>query len=336
MQNSSTTYALLLSPRYRMVRYTLLCIMLFIFSYSETLYHYPAAESLPFSLFTLSGFLCKLVPSIFLITVLIPMLLEKRYMLFWIFTLTLIGVFVWLQQIVFENVISRCFNLLPWKENVHPLHVWIDILAQNALWLMVLLGILMGRMLKYWNIEHENKLLIEASNIQMETESMKEQVAPSLLCNTLRKSGESAETDPKETSEILMRLSRLLRYQLYDCRQKKVLLGSEIKFLKEYLAILKYNDGCAGFNVSVSGQTMGVLIYPMLFVSFLQSEEISDKNSFIEMNFHLEEDCLIFKLTDGHTQRNEKSVRNRLEQLYPRKHELDLQPKQVLLKIKIR
>jgi len=194
----------------------------------------------------------------------------------------------------------------------------------------------MGRMLKYWNNEHENKLQIQASKIQMETESMKEQLAPSLLCSTLRKSGESAETDPEETSGTLMQLSRLLRYQLYDCRQEKVLLESEIKFLKEYLAILKYNDECAGFNISVSGQTMGVLISPMLFVPFLQSAAPSAEKAFIDIRFVIANDHLNFELADNHIQRNEESVRNRLELLYPQKYELNIQPEHVLLKIQIR
>jgi sensor histidine kinase YesM len=201
---------------------------------------------------------------------------------------------------------------------------------------MVLLGVLMGRMLKYWNNEHENKLQIEASNIQMETESMKEQIAPSLLCSTLRKSGESAEMEPKETSAILMQLSRLLRYQLYDCRQKKVLLESEIKFLKEYLAILKYNRGCAGFDISVSGRTMGVFIPPLLFVPFLQSEESSDETAFIDIGFRVENGSLSFELSDNRMQRDEEGVRKCLEQLYPQKYELDIQPKHVSLKIQIR
>jgi len=336
MQTNSATYSLLLSPRYRMLRYALLCFMMFLFSYSETLYHYPHAESLPFYLFTLTGFLCKLVLSVLLISILIPLLLRRKYVLFWAFTLTLIIAFVWLQQIVLENLISHCFHILPWRENVHPLHIWMDILAQNALWLMVLLGVLMGRMLRYWNDEHENKLQIEASKIQMETESMKEQVSSSLLCSTLRKSGYLAEVNPKETSGILMQLSRLLRYQLYDCRQEKVLLESEIKFLKEYLAILRYNNGCAGFNISVSGGTMSVLISPMLFVPFLQSEDSWDKDAFIDIGFHVENDCLTFELTDNCMQRNEESIRNCLEQLYPQKYQLDIQPKHVLLNIQIR
>jgi len=336
MYNKSITYSLLLSPRYKILRYALLCFILFIFSYSETLYHYPKAESLPFLLFTADGFLCKFILSIILIVKLIPLLLRKKYVLFWTFTLILIILFVWLQQIMFENIISTHFDMQPWRKNVHPLHILIDILSQNALWLMVLLGILLGRMLKYWNNEQENMLQMQASKLQMETESMKEQVTSSLLCSTLRKSGESAEAAPEETSDTLMRLSRLLRYQLYDCRQEKVLLESEIKFLKEYLAILEYNDGCAGFNISVSGQTMGVLIYPLLFVPFLQSEKSPDKDAFIDIGFQVENGLLTFELTDNLVQRNEESIRNRLEQLYPQKYQLDIQPKHVLLKISTR
>ena len=330
------TYSLLLSPGYRMLRYALLCFIMFLFSYSETLFHYPHAEPLPFYLFTLSGFLCKLVPSILLIVLLIPLLLRKKYVTFWVFTLMMIIIFVWLQQIVFENIISHHFRMPPWRVNVHPLHIWINMLAQNALWFMVIMGVLMGRMLKYWSSEHENKLQVEASKIQMETESMKEQVSASLLCSTLRRSGNSAEANPKETSGILMQLSRLLRYQLYDCRQENVLLESEIKFLREYLAILKYNDGCAGFNIAVSGKTVNVFIHPLLFVPFLQSEEYSDRDAFIDISFRVESDCFTFELTDNCVQRNEEGIRNRLEQLYPQKHKLDIQPKHVSLKIQIR
>lgn len=332
---SLTTYSLLLSPRYKIIRYTLLCTILFLFSYSETLYHYPHAEPLPFLFFMLSGFLCKFVLSVILIVVLAPLLLKQKYLKFWFFIFTLVFVFVWLQQITFENMISSYFNVQSWRENIHPLHVLIDILAQNALWFMIILGILMGRMLKYWNDEHENKLQIQASKLQMEAESMKEQVAPFLLCSTLRKGGELAEANPKETSDMLMQLSRLLRYQLYDCRQEKVFLESEIKFLKDYLAILKYNNLCTGFNITTSGQMMGVLIPPLLFVPFLQSERFSDEYAFIDMSLRVHKDILTFELTDNHTQRNELNVRSRLEQLYPQKHRLHIEPKHVLLEIQI-
>jgi LytS/YehU family sensor histidine kinase len=270
------------------------------------------------------------------ITALSPLLLKQHYAVFWISILALAFLFVWLQQVVFNDLICNYFNIDSWKKNVHFLHTWMDILIQFSLALLVVLGIFIGRMFKYWNKEQEHKQRIQASKLRMETETMKEQVSPSLLCSTLRFCGESAEAAPKETSETLMRLSRLLRYQLYDCRQEKVLLDSEIKFLKEYLSILQYNNNCNGFNLSVSGPTIGILIPPLLFVPLLQSEETPDKHTFIDINIHIHNDSLTFELNDNYTQRNDTNVRNRLEQLYPQKHNLTIKPRHVMLEIQIR
>lgn len=328
-----SSYSLLISPKYRGLRYVLLSLSLFTFGYSEVCYHYSKADTLPFTILVLSGFLCKLVPLLILIVGLTPLLLRRRYLPFWVLMLLLIFLFVWLEDIVCERGICSYFNLPPWNEKVHVLHQILDALAQIALWFMVVLGVLMGRMMKFWIKENEYRQRILASQLQMETESMKEQVSSSLLCSTLRKSGESAEAKPRETSATLMQLSRLLRYQLYDCRQEKVWLDSEIKFLREYLAILKYNAGGGDFSLSVSGQTMGILIPPLLFVPFLQSEEGVSENAFAKILIHIQNNSLIFELTDNHTLRNDANVRKRLAQLYPRKHSLVVEPGLVILKI---
>lgn len=328
-----SSYSLLLSPKYRGLRYVLLSLSLFTFGFSEVAYHYSEADTLPFMALVLSGFLCKLVPVFILIVGLTPLLLRRRYLTFWILMLLLIFLFVWLEDIVCERGICGYFNLRPWNEKAHILHQILDALAQIALWFMVVLGVLMGRMMKFWIKENEYRQRILASQLQMETESMKEQVSSSLLCSTLRKSAESAEAMPRETSATLMQLSRLLRYQLYDCRQEKVWLESEIKFLREYLAILKYNAGGGDFSLSLSGQTVGILMPPLLFVPFLQSEEEVGEDAFVKILIQIHNDSLIFELTDNHTLRNDTNVRKRLAQLYPQKHSLVVEPGLVILKI---
>lgn len=329
-----TTYSILLSPKYRIFRYVLLCTSLFLFAYSEVIYRYSGIAMLPFILLTLNAFLCKFVLSVILIVTLIPCLLRQRYTLFWVSFLLLIFLFVWLQKVFFEDAICSHFNLVSWKAIMHPVYILLDILSQNVLWFMVLLGVLMGRILKYWNREYEYKQQLQASGLQMEAESMKEQISSSLLCSTLRKSGESAEVMPKETSATLMQLSRILRYQLYDCHQEKVWLESEIKFLREYLSILRYNGGCADSKLSVSGRTMGIFIPPLLFIPFLSSGP--DSRNFIEISIRICDDLLTFELTDNHTQRSDVNIRKRLEQIYPQKHNLVIQSKHVLLQIRIR
>ena len=331
-----TTYSIILSPKYRAIRYVLLGITLLIVSYSETIYHYPHAEVIPFAILIANAFICRVIVAVILLAILIPLLLKQRYVIFWASVFVVIIIVVWLQQIVIEGIIYNHFGLYFWREHISFWYLIIDLLCQNAMWFLFALGILMGRMFKYWSKEFEHKQQILTSQIQIETESMKEQISPAFLCRTLHKSGESALTTPKEASDILMKLSRLLRYQLYDCRHEKALLDSEIQFLDKYLSILKYNGECSDFNISVSGQTMGILIPPLLFVPFLQYNPTETNiHSSINIKIMVHDSQLSFDLTDNCTSRRDISIRQRLEQLYPQKYSLTIKPEHVLLKIQI-
>ena len=339
----STTYSILLSPKYRAIRYVLLGVALFIFSYSETIYHYPHAEVAPFVLLVANSFLCKVLVAAILLTILTPLLLKQRYAIFWISVFAVIFTVVWIQQVVIERMIYKHFGLYFWRERINTGHLIIDLFSQNAIWFLFTLSILMGRLLKYWSKEFEHKQQIQASQLQMETELMKEQVSPAFLCKTLHKSGEFALTAPEEASDMLMQLSRLLHYQLYDCRHEKVLLDSEIHFLNRYLSILKYSEEHIDFNITVSGQTMGILIPPLLFIPFLQYKEIqSDTDTSnkptstdIDIKIMVRDNLLSFDLTNNCATGNDISIRQRLEQLYPQKHSLTIGPNHVLLTIQI-
>ena len=329
----STTYSILISPEYSRLRYALLCVVLLTFAYSETSYNYPNTETTAFVILVINSFLCKIIPTIILITALPLLLFKQRYATFWISMLIVIFASVLIQQVALESIICKYFGIYFWKENANSFYLFIDTLAKSALAFMVVLGVFMGRIFKYWNKENEQKQHILSSSLQMESETMKERISPTLLCETLHKSGESAIVAPEETSDILMRLSRLLRYQLYDCRQEKVLLESDIKFLSNYLSILQYNGGCSDFNISVSGKTIGILIPPLLFIPFLQTAKTSDNHSEIDIKIGVVGNLLTFDLTDNHKERNDANVRRRLEQLYPQRYNLTIEPKYISLKI---
>ena len=73
----------------------------------------------------------------------------------------------------------------------------------------------MTLLLKEWMIE--NQRVSQMENVLSEVEQLKEQVSPELLFKTLHHSGELTLTKPEKASKMLMKLSQLLRYQLYDC-----------------------------------------------------------------------------------------------------------------------
>ena len=87
--------------------------------------------------------------------------------------------------------------------------------------------------LKHWMTENNRVNQLERIHVQSEVEQLKAQVNPQLLFNVLNRTAVLANSEPKEASGMLLELSQILRYQLYDCSRKAVLLKAEIDFLTE-------------------------------------------------------------------------------------------------------
>ena len=77
------------------------------------------------------------------------------------------------------------------------------------------------------------------------------------------------EDDPKKASQVLMKLSDLLRYQLYDSSRDNVLLTSEIHFLEDFLNLEKVRRDNFNFLISKEGELSGEQVPPLLFISFI-------------------------------------------------------------------
>ena len=95
-------------------------------------------------------------------------------------------------------------------------------------------------LLKEWMIENRRVSQMEKAHVLSEVEQLKEQVSPELLFKTLHHSGELTLTEPEKASKMLMKLSQLLRYQLYDCSRHKVLLSGEVAFLGSTFAFYSF------------------------------------------------------------------------------------------------
>lgn len=125
-------------------------------------------------------------------------------------------------------------------------------------------------LLKHWMIENRRIGLLEKRQIQSEVNNLKEQVNPSLLFNTLNRTGVLSKSEPQKAADMVLRLSQLLRYQLYDGARDKVLLNAEIGFLSNYLALEKFYSDTFDYRIVSEKDLMGVLIPPLLLVPVIQ------------------------------------------------------------------
>lgn len=111
---------------------------------------------------------------------------------------------------------------------------------------------------------------LEKKQIQSEVDNLKEQVNPSLLFNTLNRTAVLSKSEPQKAADMVLQLSQLLRYQLYDGARDKVLLNSEITFVNNYLALEKFYSDSFDYQIVSDKELTGVLIPPLLLVPIIQ------------------------------------------------------------------
>lgn len=124
----------------------------------------------------------------------------------------------------------------------------------------------------WYAFENERKKhLLEKDNLVLQLESLKAQLHPHFLFNTLNNIYGMSLTGNKETPTFILRLSDMMRYILYDCQQNQVALEKDIAFLENYLEMEKRRYPAADIEFTVGGDAAGKHIAPLLFIQFLEN-----------------------------------------------------------------
>jgi len=221
----------------------------------------------------LSGVLALyLLIAYFTIYFLIPrFLLKNKYLLFISFlSLTVLGMLA--IQYFGEIAFCRFLDILPYT--IYSLDdkvtLFIDISANFFINLIAFSGGSVTILLRSWLTTNQEAAELEKQHFRNEVEHLKEQINPGFMFQTLHHAGTLEKTDPSRASDILMKLSRLLRYQLYDCNHNLVFFLSEIRYIENYLSLEKTYAPQISYNISTSGEVNTTLIPPLLLIPFVQ------------------------------------------------------------------
>lgn len=191
---------------------------------------------------------------------------------------------------------------------------------------------------KLWTIKQREWLSAQQEKITAELQLLKAQVHPHFLFNTLNNIYSfSLEQSPK-TPEMILKLSSLLSYMLYDCRSEEVRLEKEIEIMKNYIDLEKERYGNSiDISWNVDGEIKDSFIAPLMMLPFLEnafkhgaSEQI--EKCWISVDIAARQEYLTFKIANS---KNEyapynthgigiNNVKKRLELLYPGNHELKM------------
>ncbi len=144
---------------------------------------------------------------------------------------------------------------------------------------------------KRWMADNAIIESLESKQLKNSIEEIKNRIHPKFLYATLDYASEKVKSEPEQASDTLFKLSELLRYQLYDCKRSKVLLESDIEFIRNYLILETQNsESRLSFTISVSGER-NKFIPPSLFIPWI--EEITRQHpTELHVKFGID-DCLI-------------------------------------------
>lgn len=153
---------------------------------------------------------------------------------------------------------------------------------------------------------HEHKRVADLEKTQLETELLflKTQVSPHFFFNTLNNIYSLAVENSKKTPQIILRLSELMRYLLYETKNKRQSLENEILCIQNYLDLerIRHSDKLE-VDMSISGDIQDKEIAPILLLTFIENAFKHGVQKSIEpvtiiIDFTIKRKFLYFKITN--------------------------------------
>ena len=196
--------------------------------------------------------------------------------------------------------------------------------------------------IKDWILQKREKKELEKRNIQTELNFLKTQINPHFLFNTLNSLYALTLKKSDNAPEIVIKLSEMMRYMLYECNEKKVPLTNELNYLQNYIALEKLRQTQnVDIQFIVEGKVEDQMIAPLIFISFLENSfkhGLTNKlnTGFVHVYFKIDTeiihctienskpDIIPISSIDKNGGIGLENVKKRLELIYPSHHSLSI------------
>lgn len=138
--------------------------------------------------------------------------------------------------------------------------------------ILIALGSTLFKIVNDWVRDLREKQELEKRTMQSELRFLKSQINPHFLFNTLNSLYALTLKKSDNAPEIVIKLSEMMRYMLYECNEKRVLLSKEVNYLHNYLALEKLRQPKdIDIKFDVEGDISHQMISPLMFIPFLEN-----------------------------------------------------------------
>ncbi|MGE5393814.1 MAG: sensor histidine kinase [Candidatus Saccharibacteria bacterium] len=208
----------------------------------------------------------------------------------------------------------------------------------------------LGVMEKLKQNEQKQKEL-EKEKLNSELAFLKNQVSPHFFFNTLNNIYSLIGIDGPTAQDSVLKLSRMMRYLLYESEQGETKMSHEIEFMNNYIDLMKLRlNAKVDLQVNFPKDFTDFAIPPLLFIPFVENafkHGISYRErSFIHIGMEIDKGQLVFTTENsiGSTTSSEdlqhsgiglSNVRKRLALLFAERHELIITQNDAIFKVKL-
>ncbi|MGE0930977.1 sensor histidine kinase [Peijinzhouia sedimentorum] len=206
-------------------------------------------------------------------------------------------------------------------------------------------------MIRWVIIQIKFILRLKKEKTQAELMHLKSQVNPHFFFNTLNNLYGLVEQDTAKAQQLILKLSDMMRYSIYEGQNDWVTLADEITYLENYMDLhqMRYHKEIT-IRFDIDAEDRSIKIMPLLFIimvenAFKHGVEKLRKDAFVHIRLRATKQLVDFEI-ENNFDVDEKSnsegiglnnLQQRLELVYLNKHELEISSRQAdIYKIRLR
>jgi sensor histidine kinase YesM len=265
-------------------------------------------------------------------------LFKKKYAKFFLYIIYTLIVSFYIEMVTVMGIFILVAELN--MEELHPSNTNALILIAG-MYLVVFLGVAV-KLVNHYNQNQVEIQTLKNEKIESELKFLKAQLHPHFLFNTLNNLYSLTLEKSDKASAVVLKLSELLDYVLYECSAELVALDREIKQLENYIELekLRYGDRL-DVQFEYPDETSKNSVPPMLLMTLLENSfkhgvAKSMNKAWIKMKLQLSEKGLDFDISNsiekGEDKRSVSSggiglinLKNRLTLIYKDQYDLQIQ-----------
>ncbi len=165
-----------------------------------------------------------------------------------------------------------------------------------------------------WIFERKRREQLQEVQLRTELNFLKTQIQPHFFFNTLNNLYALSIEKSDKAPEMILKLSEIMQYVLYDAKEPKISLLKEINYIHNYLELEELRFGnSVTYDLDIVGNIDDVYVPPLLFLPFIENcfkhgTKENDRMS-VEINFEKMNEQLAFSVKNNFN-KNSKTILN--------------------------